>query len=94
MTDKVGAALTVSWGRNSGSETTLLSIIYSFLTLEMIPVSHHHSGSLFGATGLTNPALVGAEFDDKQAVNSDGIGLKAAKNLIKRAVKLAEKLQP
>ena len=93
MTDKPGAALTVAWGRNSGSETTLLSILWSFMVLEMLPVSHHHSGALFGAAGITNPALVGADPEERLAVNFDEHGLRAAKNVVLRAHKLARKLQ-
>lgn len=93
MTDKVGAALTVGWGRNSGSETTLLSIAWGFLVLEMIPVSHHASGALYGAAGISNPLLVGAEKNDKLAVTSDMLGMLAAQSLVQRALDLSERIK-
>lgn len=92
MTDKPGVALTVSWGRNSGGETTLLSIIYAFLVLEMLPVSHHDSGALFGAAGISNPLLVNADMKDKHAVESDVVGIMAAQAAVKRAVDLAGRI--
>ena len=94
MKDKPGVALTVAWGRNSGSETTLLSILWSFLVLEMLPVSHHASGALFGAAGISNPALVFADPKDKLAVRSDVVGILAAQGAVKRAVALHRRLNP
>ena len=46
----------------------------------------------FGSGGLTNPALVGADPDEKLAVNYDELGLRAAGKVVGRAVKLAKKL--
>ena len=93
MLDKPGVALTVGWGRNSGGETTLLSILWSFLVLEMIPVVHHDSGALFGGVGISNPALVYADRSDKQAVASDVVGILAAQGALKRAVDLQPRIQ-
>jgi len=93
MTDKPGVALSVAWGRNYGNETALLSLVWGFLILEMLPVSHHHSGSLLGAAGCSSSSVVGAEPDDKHTILSDKYGLRAAKSVVKRAVELAKKLQ-
>ena len=92
MRDKPGVALTVGWGRNAGVETTLLSIVLSFLTLEMLPVAHHHTGVMMGATALSNPLLVGANPKDRHAVLSDKVGIKAAQAALKRAVDLATRI--
>lgn len=93
MRDKPGVALTVGWGRNSGSETTLLSLIWSFMVLEMIPVSHHHSGAIFGGVGISNPILVNADRDDRQAVASDVVGILAAQQAVNRAVDLCGRIR-
>lgn len=93
MTDKPGVALTVGWGRNSGGETTLLSIIWIFLVLEMIPVVHHDSGALFGGVGISNPALVHADRNDKHAVTSDVVGILSAQGALKRAVDLQKRIK-
>jgi len=92
MRDKPGVALTVSWGRNSGSETTLQSLIWSFLVLEMLPVSHHDTGALYGGAGISNPLLVNADRKDRHAVASDVIGILAAQGALKRAVGLAARI--
>ena len=91
MKDKVAGALAVSWMRIGGTETTLLTIDYAFLALEMIIASVHHDGVLFGAGGYSSIHGTGA-FDpkDKTQVLSDEKGLKGASALAKRAVKLAE----
>jgi len=94
MTDKPGVALALSWYRNGGVETTLLSIIYSFLVLEMIPVSSHNSGSFFGGAGLTNLNILPVEQDDKRAIESDEIGIASAQGAVKRAVYLFNRLNP
>lgn len=93
MRDKPGLALTVGWGRNAGVETTLLSTVLSFMTLEMIPVAHHHTGVMLGAVGLANPGLVGTDMKDRHSVRSDETGIKAARAAVKRAVDLAGRIQ-
>ncbi|MDP8255396.1 MAG: flavodoxin family protein [Candidatus Alcyoniella australis] len=92
MADKPGVALAVGWGRNAGLETTLQSIVWSFLVLEMLPVSHHNSGALLGAAGISNPLLVNAAPDDKHAVDSDVVGILAAQGVVKRAIDLAGRI--
>jgi len=92
MTDKHGVALAVSWGRNSDGETTLLSLINAFMVLEMLPVSHHHSGAFFGAVGVTNPAIIGAEANNRRAVVYETFGLLAAQSVVGRAVDLTRRI--
>ncbi|MCX5866929.1 MAG: flavodoxin family protein [Proteobacteria bacterium] len=93
MKDKLGVALTVGWGRNSGVETTLLSIVYSFMVLEMLPVSYHEGGALFGAAGISNPLLVRREKNDHHAIEADLPGILAAQGVIKRAVDLSGRIK-
>ena len=91
MRNKIGGALAVGWLRNSGLETALLTIHQSFLMLEMIPVSHHHSGVVFGAAGVSAPQEKGrASQASKLGILSDSYGLKGARALGKRAVDLAQ----
>ena len=92
MRDKPGVALTVGWGRNSGGETTLQSLIWSFMVLEMLPVSHHNTGALFGGVGISNPILINADPKDRHAVASDVVGIMAAQGAVKRAVDLAGRI--
>jgi multimeric flavodoxin WrbA len=94
MKDKPGVALSVTWGRNSGAETTLHSILWSFFVLEMLPVSNYVSGSLFGGSAISNPSLVFAQPDDKLSVNSDVVGIMAAQGVVKRAIELHRRLNP
>jgi len=91
MRNKIGGALAVGWLRNSGLETALLAIHQSFLMLEMIPVSHHHSGVVFGAAAVSAPQEKGrASQANKLGILSDSYGLKAARALGKRAVALSQ----
>ncbi len=92
MRDKPGVALTVGWGRNSGVETTLQSLVWSFMVLEMLPVSHHNTGALLGGVGISNPALVNADRKNRHAVAGDIVGIMAAQGAVKRAVDLAGRI--
>jgi multimeric flavodoxin WrbA len=91
MKNKVAGALTVAWGRFAGAETTLLSIDYAFLGLEMVIASVHHQAVLFGAGGFSSIGGTG-EFDpaDKKLVLRDEKALKSARSLGKRVVELAQ----
>ena len=87
---KVGGALAVSWFRNAGIETTLLSVISSLLMWGVIVVSPGEDGCQFGAAGLSTEHGTG-KFDpkDKHGVLKDEIGLKSARNLARRTVEIA-----
>jgi multimeric flavodoxin WrbA len=89
MKHKVGAALAVSWFRNSGIETTLTSIHWCFLTYQMV-IAVPGSISTFGGAGLSSLSGSG-EFDpkDKKQVLKDEYGLKTAKATAKSMVELA-----
>lgn len=90
MRNKVGGSLAVAWSRNAGLETTLLSINYAFLALEMILASVHHEGVIYGAAGLTSRHGSG-KFDPavRHGIREDEPGLKQARALARRTVELA-----
>ncbi|HIE18021.1 MAG TPA: flavodoxin family protein [Dehalococcoidia bacterium] len=91
LSGKVGGALAVSWGRNYGIETTLLSIVSAFLMMGVILVGPPHGyGSPFGAAGLASQHGTG-RFDpqDKLGVLKDEYGLRGAQALGRRVAEIA-----
>lgn len=90
MKNKVGVSAAVSWARNAGLETTHLTHIYAFMTLEMIPVSVHHCVSPLGASGVASQFGSGM-FDKnvRHGVESDNMGLHSASAMMNRAIELA-----
>ena len=90
MKHKVGAAIAVSWYRNSGIETTLTSIHWAFLTYQMV-IGVPGSLSTFGGAGLTSLAGTGA-FDakDKHQVLKDEYGLNTARATARSMLALAK----
>jgi len=90
LVDKVGGALTVAWMRNAGVETTLLSVISSFLMWGMIVATPGEGSCEFGAAGLTSEQGTG-KFDpkDRLGVLKDSFGMKSAHNLGRRTVYVA-----
>lgn len=86
LADKVGVALAVGWFRNTGVETTLLSIVSGMLTLGMIPVG---SGG-FGAGAVSSKGGTGRfERENRLGVLDDEYGIEAGKKALRRAVLLA-----
>lgn len=90
MKHKVGAAIAVSWFRNSGIETTLTSIHWAFLTYQMV-IAVPGSLSTFGGAGLTSLSGIG-DFDpkDKHQVLKDEYGLKTARATAMSMLELAK----
>ena len=90
MKHKVGAAIAVSWFRNSGIETTLTSIHWTLLTYQMV-VAVPGSLSTFGGAGLSSLSGTG-EFDpkDKHQVLKDEYGMKTARAAAESMVELAK----
>lgn len=87
LRDKVGVALAVSWFRNTGLETTLLSIVSGIVTLGMIPVGG--IGDL-GAGALSSKEGTGSfDRENRLGVFEDGYGLETGKKTVRRAVELA-----
>ena len=93
MKHKVGAAIALSWFRNSGLETTLNSIHWAFLTYQMV-IAVPGSLSTFGGAGLTSLSGTG-DFDpeDKHQVLKDEYGLKTARATAKSMVELPKIMQ-
>ena len=91
LRNKVGGALAVAWGRNTGLETTLLSLVSALFILEMIPVVPLHGpGSIFGAAGVSSEGGTGKfNREDKLGVLKDEYGLAGARGLGKRLVEVA-----
>ncbi len=91
MKNKIGVSSAVAWARNAGLETTHLTHIYGFLTLEMIPVSVHHCISPLGASAVSSPSGMG-QFDKeiRHGVKDDLAGLHSGSAMIDRAIELAE----
>jgi multimeric flavodoxin WrbA len=94
LKNKIGVSAAVSWMRHGGMETTHLSHIYAFLTLEMIPVSAHKGISLLGASAVASIHGSG-DFDPavRLGINEDESGLDSAKAIMERAVELVRLLK-
>ncbi|MBM3149732.1 MAG: flavodoxin family protein, partial [Chloroflexi bacterium] len=95
LKNKVGGALAVAWGRNSGLETTLLSLVSAIFILGMIPVIPLASpGSPFGAAGVSSEGGTGRfNREDKLLVLRDEYGLVGARGLGKRLVEVTRLLK-
>ncbi len=89
LSDKIGAAFAVTWGRNAGVETALMSITEAFLMLDIVPCGAHMSP--FGAATVSSIHGTG-EFDsqDKLQVLKDEWGLNTTRMVVKRALTLGQ----
>ena len=95
MHNKVGGALAVSWFRNVGIETTVMSIIIALIGAEMLPVGPRHGlGALGGAGGLSSEGGTG-KFDpkDKLGVLKDEYGLRGARSVGERVAEVTKLLK-
>jgi multimeric flavodoxin WrbA len=94
LRNKVGVSAAVAWLRNGGLETTHLTHLEAFLTLEMIPASVHTGVSPLGASGLAS-ACGSGEFDPAMRLGAceDDAGMSSAHTLMKRALELARLLK-
>ena len=91
LQDKVGGALVVSWFRNAGASTTLLTIIQSFLFYGIIPVAQ---GAGIGAAGVATEEGTGVfDPEDKHGVLKDTIGLLQARALGHRVVEVSRMIK-
>lgn len=90
LVHKVGASVSVLWHRNSGAETTLLSMDHSMMHLGMLPVTVALYGT-YGATGVSSDYGIGA-FDpnDKLGVLKDKFGLRTARALGKNVAQVCK----
>lgn len=90
LRNKIGLSAAVSWNRNGGVETTHLSHIYAFFTLDMIPATTHAGISPLGASAVASRHGEGA-FDPhcRIGVAEDQAGLASAEACLSRAIELA-----
>ena len=91
MKNKIGASVAAAWLRNGGVETTHLTHILAFLTLEMIPASTHQGISALGASVLTSINRSG-KFEPvvSLGMENDEQGLLSARLILRRAMELAK----
>jgi len=91
LRNKIGISAGVSWLRHGGMETTHLSHICAFITLDMIPATIHSSISPLGASAVSSRYGEGV-FEPKirLGVNEDQAGIKSAKAQLSRALELVE----
>ena len=91
LRNKIGISAGVSWLRHGGMETTHLSHIFAFITLDMIPATTHSSISPMGAAAVASMHGEG-KFDSsiRIGINEDEAGLKSANALLSRALELVE----
>lgn len=94
LRSKVGAAMTVSWMRHAGPETTLLSVITAYLMWGMVVASPGEGGCEFGAAGVSSDGGSGRSLpEDKLGILRDKLALSSARALAKRTVELARIMQ-
>ncbi len=90
LRNKVGAAMTVSWRRNAGPETALLSVATAYLMWGMVLASPGEGGCEFGAVGVSSDGGSGRFVpEEKLGVLKDKLGMDSARALAKRTVELA-----
>ena len=94
LRNKIGVSAAVAWGRHGGFETTHLSHIMAFLTLEMIPVSVHHCISPLGASAVASREGTGL-FDKsvRHGIELDEPGRHSGRAMVERALELAGMMQ-
>lgn len=91
LRNKIGISAAVSWLRHGGMETTHLSHLYAFVTLDMIPATIHSSICPLGASAVASIHGEGRfEPSIRIGVNEDEAGLASAKAVLSRAVELHE----
>ncbi len=91
LRNKIGISAAVSWLRHGGMETTHLTHIYTFITLDMITATTHDSISPMGASAVSSRYGEGV-FDPqiRIGVNEDQAGIKSGKAILYRALELVE----
>lgn len=91
LRNKIGISAGVSWLRHGGMETTHLSHLYAFMTLDMIPATIHSCISPMGASAVASRHGEG-KFDPavRTGIQEDAAGLESGKALLSRAFELAE----
>lgn len=93
LRNKIGISAGVSWLRHGGMETTHLSHLYAFMTLDMIPATTHSAVSPMGASAVSSRHGQG-DYDPgvRLGVNEDQAGVESGQALLGRALELADLL--
>ena len=91
LRNKIGISAAVSWSRHGGLETTHLSHILAFITLNMIPATSQSSISTLWVSAVSSVNGTG-QFDPslRLGIKEDEAGLKSADAALARALELAE----
>ncbi len=91
LRNKIGISAGVSWLRNGGLETTHLSHLFAFITLDMISATTHSSVSPLGASAVSSRYGEGNfEPSIRVGVSEDEAGIKSGKQHFARALELVE----
>ncbi len=94
LKNKIGVSAAVAWARHGGFETTHLSHLLTFLTLEMIPTSVHHCISPLGASAVASKDGTGMfDKDIRLGVDLDQAGIHSAKAFMNRAIEMVNLTQ-
>lgn len=89
LRNKIGISAGVSWFRHGGMETTHLSHLFAFITLDMIPATVHACISPLGASAVASRHGEG-KFDRavRIGIHDDQAGLESARAHLSRALEL------
>jgi len=91
LRNKIGISAAVAWLRNGGIETTHLSHLLAFITLDMIPATVHSSISPMGASSVSSRHGEGKFVPAVHiGIREDQAGHDSAKALVDRALELLE----
>lgn len=94
LDNKVAGSLAVLWFRESGAESTLMSMMWRCLTMNMIPACGFNSRK-FGAIGYSTPHGEGKnDPSNKHHVLEDKWGLQSARIIGRRTAFLARAMKP
>lgn len=90
LRNKIGISAGVSWLRHGGMETTHLSHLFAFITLDMIPATVHSCISPLGVSAVSSRNGDGV-FDPqvRLGVNEDEAGIRTVEAQLSRALELA-----
>jgi multimeric flavodoxin WrbA len=91
LRNKIGISAGVSWLRHGGMETTHLSHMFAFITLDMIPATIHSSISPLGASAVSSSHGEGVfEASVRLGASEDSAGMKTGEAQLSRALELVD----
>jgi multimeric flavodoxin WrbA len=93
LADKVGGALTVAYMRHAGVETSLISVVESFILLNMVVAS----GGLLSTYGVgavsSTGGAGGSDMSERHPVLHDEVAVRSSRFMAKRSVCLAKMIK-